>query len=178
MAFMRNVCLTAAVLLCASSASAQTATSGIGITIGYPASIGVLVNTSDAIAVRPELSFTTTSISPTSDVKSTSHSFTIGADALFYLHTYDRVRTYVAPHLDYSHASSSGPSSSDVSITNHGIGVAGSFGAQYTPTDRFGIFGEVGLGFTHSSLSSNTFGSGGTVNGWGTRAGVGVIFYP
>ena len=176
---MRNACIAAAILLCASSASAQQP-SGIGITMGYPGSIGVIFDTSDAIAVRPELSFGTTSISGPSSVKTTSHTFTIGADGLFYMHTYDHVRTYVAPHLDYSHSSNSINSGSDISGSNHSVGFAGSFGAQYTPTDRFGVYGEVGLGFTHSSLSgsSSGFSSGATANAWGTRAGVGVIFYP
>lgn len=174
---MRNVCIAAAVLLCASSASAQQPSS-IGITMGFPASVGVIFNTSDAIAVRPELSFGTSSISGTGAAKTTSHTFTIGADALFYMHTYDHVRTYVAPHVDYSHHSNSTASTSDISATDHAVGFAGSYGAQYTPTDRFGIYGEVGLGFSHSSLSSNAFGSGVTSNTWGTRAGVGVIFYP
>ena len=175
--FMRSLCSAAALVVCASSVYAQ-GPSAIGITMGYPASVGVIWNTSDAIAIRPELSLGGQSVSPSGAVKTTSHSITIGADALFYMHTYDHLRTYVAPHLDYSHASNTISSDSGTTATNHSIGAAGSFGAQYSLSDRFGVFGEVGLGFTHSSLSGSAFGAGGTANAWGTRAGVGVIFYP
>lgn len=167
---------------CASGAQAQTRTpSPIGITMGYPASVGVLWNVSDAIALRPSLSFEGESANESSVLTSRSRNLTFGVDALVYLRKYDHLRTYFAPHLDYSHGSdTTQPTAAQlptVTATSSAVGVAGSFGAQYALTDHFGLFGEAGFGFSHSSISSSQP-VGGSGNAWGTRAGVGVIFWP
>ena len=161
----------------------------VGITMGYPASLGVLWHVNKKVAIRPEISFATSSNETTSSVQTIptvtieTDSWVIGtgASALFYLREYDHLRTYVAPRITYSHTSTDGSSSGLTTIvstqtTNTWSG-AGLFGAQYMLGDRFSLFGEVGFGFSHSDskISLSTSSSSGT--SWGTRAGVGVVFY-
>jgi hypothetical protein len=44
---------------------------------------------------------------------------------------------------------------------------------------RFGVFGEIGFGCSRLKADAlSTFVSETTGHGWGTRAGVGVLFYP
>src|SRR3954463_7334541 len=87
----------------------------VGITMGFPASIGVIFHVTDSIAVRPEFAFNHTSTESTS-FTSTSWTYGTGVSALFYLHAFDRVRPYVSPRFAYTR----GDASSDV------IGVSGS----------------------------------------------------
>lgn len=163
----------------------------VGITMGFPTAIGVIIHATDKVAVRPDFSFSTsTSEGPTT---SSSDGWAVGAgvSALFYVATHDHLRTYVSPRLSYSKFSSTSTSSISTpattftsTATNSAWGGAGSFGAQYAPTPKFSVFGEVGFGYSHQSGRS-TISSGLGVpptevkgHGWGTRAGVGVVFYP
>ena len=105
---------------------------------------------------------------------------------MFYLKKYDNVRTYVSPRVSYTRSSSTVSVSSptqgtlpDFKSTSTTTGGAGVFGAQYSPSSRFSVFGELGLAFSHrrsgSSLVTQTVSKG---NAFGTTAGVGVVFYP
>jgi hypothetical protein len=155
----------------------------VGITMGYPASIGIIWHATERVAIRPELSFSHTSNESESAIGSSegsSTSFGLGVSAVLYLRKWDRLQTYVSPRYTYSRtrseteASVLGDGSKSETDTHN---IAGYFGAQYSPHERFSIFGEVGLGVAHSS--------GGIVGGFSeahstttsTRTGVGVIFY-
>jgi hypothetical protein len=164
-------------------ASAQDAGQA-GITMGYPASIGLLYHVTDRVAVRPEFSVsrnTGSSSSPIITTISSGWSLGVGASALFYLSERDRVRPYVSPRFTYTRSSSTVDSSGSLpppsGATTHGdaYSAAGSFGAQYTPNRRFAVFGDVGFGYTHTTLKTG----GGALdsNSWGTRTGAGVVFY-
>ena len=157
----------------------------VGITMGYPASIGVLWRVSETLAIRPELSFAggDSDASGTSFVSETNGwALGTGVSALFYLHKYDSLRTYVVPRFTYSRTSNTSTSSSftnsETTTTSTNTGLSGSFGSQYSLGDRFGVFGEVGFGFNHSSGKSSTSPVKVSGNNWSTRTGVGVIFFP
>ena len=98
---------------------------------------------------------------------------------------YDNVRTYVSPQFSYQHTSTtttppSGQGSLPViTSTGHATGGAGAFGAQYTPTPHFSVYGEFGLAVQHNEATFSA-GASSTSKGttWGTIAGIGVIFYP
>lgn len=165
-----------------------------GITMGYPASIGIIWHASDKVAIRPEFSISgsNTKSEPAQSFSSTSDgwAYGLGASALLYLHTYDHLRTYFSPRFTYSHGMTTGESSGlsgtttittvSTKTTTTSSGAVGSFGAQYALGDKFAVFGEVGFGFSHSSTtaSSSALSQKLTGNSWGTRTGVGVIFYP
>ena len=154
-----------------------------GVTMGFPASIGVIVHTTDTVALRPEFSFSkNTTEGPTS---ADGWAVGTGVSALFYVASHDHVRTYVSPRITYSKISTTAASTfSSFTTTSTIWGGAGSFGAQYSPTPKFGLFGEVGLAYSrqtvHPGVPSFPGVSSPDVKGnqWGTRAGVGVIFYP
>jgi hypothetical protein len=172
----------------------------VGVTMGYPASFGVLWHASKKVAIRPEISFagssseSTTSIAgqtlPSINSEGDGWAIGTGVSALFYLRTYEHLRTYFSPRFTYAYTSNSTssnlPSATGGTIsgkqTGKGAAGIGSFGAQYMLGDRFSVFGEVGFGFSHTTSSSSattaTTGSTGSSNSWGTRAGVGVVFYP
>jgi hypothetical protein len=175
----------------------------VGVTMGYPASFGVLWHASKKVAIRPEISFAGSSTESTTSLPSSQTSLPsissegdgwsigTGVSALFYLRTYEHLRTYVSPRFTYAYTSvstsSNVPNATGALIsgkqTGKGASGTGSFGAQYMLGDRFSVFGEVGFGFSHSTSSSSSSSTTSTAtkgssNAWGTRAGVGVVFYP
>jgi hypothetical protein len=149
----------------------------IGITLGYPAAVGVLWPVSDAVAIRPDFRISGSSTDPAG-----TSSWTLGAgvSALLYMRAVENVRPYFSPRIDYQRSS--------LEITALGIeqsrasdawGVAGSFGAEYRPNRKLGVFGEAGFGYSRLKTAPlSTFTVETVGHGWGTRAGVGVIFYP
>jgi hypothetical protein len=166
----------ACALLAASSAGAQEA-GQVGVSMGFPTSVGLLVHVTDGVAVRPEVTFQHSSTERAlseDDASSTSVSF--GATGLFYVGEWDNLRTYVGPRYLFSHSSfSSDDSAFDSSISAHSI--AGLFGAQYTPHRRFSVFGEVGLEYVSSSSENDFLDSSRDASSFGLHSAVGVVFY-
>lgn len=159
----------------------------VGLAMGFPVSIGLIWHPTERIALRPEFSISgisteqTITISPIqSDTESSLYN--IGISGLFYVSQSDNLRTYLSPRLAYGRLSSTienaltGPSDSTTKTTSF----SGSFGAQYALHRRFGVFGEVGLGYS-GSTSRSEVGIAGEVrvdaDAWSTRGGVGVILY-
>src|SRR5262245_14690443 len=102
----------------------------VGITMGYPASIGVLWHISDRVAVRPEFSFTVTDSSSESLINDEANFWSLGTgvSVLFYSSLTDNLRTYVAPRFSYSRTSGG---SNNTDSTADIYTFAGMFGAQY-----------------------------------------------
>jgi len=158
----------------------------VGITMGYPAALGVLWHVSDKVAIRPELTFGGTSTTTTSssfDNEGNGWTVGTGVSAIFYLGSpADKLRTYVAPRFTYAHMSStvklSSVTNSSTTTTGNGVGGFGLFGAQYAVGDRFTVFGEVAFGLTHSSTTSSLLPTKGSGNSWGIHSGAGIVFYP
>jgi hypothetical protein len=175
------------------AASAQDA-GKVGVSMGYP-SIGLIWHASEKVAIRPELSFGGSSTDGSSGPSFTSNSDSwavgTGVSALFYLGTHDRLKTYVSPRYTYGSTSSESTTSGLTGITgvtgtaitsntskttSNAHAVSGSFGADYRLSDKFSAFGEIGFGVSWAKTTSSLTSSKGT--SWGTRTGVGVIFYP
>jgi hypothetical protein len=177
--------VTIAVMACGTAQAQEPGK--IGITMAYPASVGVIWDASKAIAIRPMITFGGTS-SNGSGLTSQSSNWNVGVNlsALVYVKKYDNVRTYVSPGYRYSHSSASLTPSTTIqgSVSNidtsvNGNGASGTFGAEYAPGSRVRIYGEVGFAFTHmTSSSSSTAALKISGNSWGTIAGVGFVFYP
>jgi hypothetical protein len=197
MGIHRQLALVAALLVCASGTAAaqggSQAAGKVGLTTGFPAGIGIQWHLSDKVAIRPEITFSTSSTeTATNSFESEGDSWTISThiSALFYLSTDDRLRTYVSPRFTWSHASSTnqlssallnpitGVTTSESTTTGDGYGLAGSFGAQYGLGDRFVVFGELGLSYAHATTKLSTIPTKSTTNGFGTRAAGGIVFYP
>lgn len=100
----------------------------------------------------------------------------------------DNLRTYFSPRFAYGRTQTdsdpSSPSSSSESRANS-YQFAGSFGAQYSLSRRFSVYGEAGLAYSSNdstfTSSASLFGvaTTGKITGhtFGTRAGVGVVVY-
>ena len=167
--------LAGGVLLTATAAAAQERPN-VGITIGYPAAVGVLWHATDSVAIRPDFRFSGSSSEPGGV---DGWTFATGVTALFYAPAAENVRTYIAPRLDYQRNSTTVSALGlEQTRTSNAWGISGSFGAEYTPNRRFGVFGEIGLSYSRLKTEAVASLSEGTSHGWGTRAGVGVIFYP
>jgi len=152
-----------------------------GITMGYPASIGLLWHLSDRVAIRPEFSFTNSDSSSASIVSADSRFWSLGTgvSALFYSAAHDNLRTYVSPRFSYTRTHGD---SNITTTTATSYSVAGMFGAQYSLGRRFGVFGEIGVGYARQTGSTATELVGLTrvashSDSIGTRSGVGVVLY-
>jgi hypothetical protein len=165
-----------AFVLCACGIAAGQDTGKVGVTMGFPGSIGVIWQAADRVAIRPEFSFSRNTTEGTIDT--TSWTLGTGVSGLFYVAKYDRVRTYVSPRYTYTRAGATAQLSSLADTTVTGWSATGSFGAQYSPSAKFGMFGEVGYGYSRQTTSPGIGSVDLTGKNSGTRAGVGVIFYP
>jgi hypothetical protein len=169
--------------LACGTASAQGA-GKTGVTMGFPASIGIVWHASDKVAIRPELSVAGSSSEGSGSSfsgQSDNVNFVTGVSVLFHLRTYDHLKTYFSPRFTYGRSSSDSTTSAVTTSTSETTatttGGSGSFGAQYELSDKFSVFGELGFGYSRTKVTSSTSTSTNTGNTWSSRSGVGVIFY-
>lgn len=196
----------AMVLSVGANALAQDA-GQIGVTLGYPAAVGVIWHVTDNVAVRPEISFSTASaeipaINPgfslpglSADLGETSSTtVTAGVSGLFYFGKWDKLRAYVSPRYTYSRLTAESGSTISTDARNSVYTVTGSFGAHYQLHRRFAVFGETGFGYNHSHTTSTSLLRLPVIpvgpvlppvsqsvetnsHSWAIRTGAGVIFY-
>jgi hypothetical protein len=187
---MKRIIFLLAALSCSIPATAQEP-GQVGLSIGFPGSIGVVWHASDSLAIRPDFSFNHTSSesgSPAS-LNTSSWSYGFGVSALFYVgKVHDNVRAYLAPRFGYVRTNAdTEPTSYTVSSGSHSNSYVytGSAGVQYSPVRRFSVYGEAGIQY---SDSASTFEANTTVpdviargkstsSSFGTRAGVGIVWY-
>jgi hypothetical protein len=191
---MRGLALaTMMAVVMAAPAAAQDAGS-VGLTMGYPAAVGVVWHVSERIALRPDVTLSTSTTESTSTTDSifvpqvstttsTSWSTAVGLSALLYLNSTDQLRFYVAPRAAYLRTSididDDQPLASAFDNTSTGFVAAGAFGVQYNAHERFAIFGELGAQYTSQSSTSEflTSRTRGEVRTAGLRSAVGVTLY-
>jgi hypothetical protein len=165
----------------ATAAKAQDA-GRVGLTTGYPATVGVLWHISENIAIRPEFSFASnrsSSESPLIDATTDFSSLGTEVSVLLFSPLRDNLKLYVAPRFAYSRTS--GTSDVTESTTNN-YSIGGVFGGHYSLGRRFAVFGEAGFQYSHleSSVTSSvspalqTTSTGDAV---GTRTAIGVVLY-
>jgi hypothetical protein len=182
----------------------------VGLTMGYPSSVGVIWNVSERVAVRPEVGlsrmtgdatgFDAAGQAPISTNDSTGVG--VGISGLIYVGRWDALRAYVSPRVSYVRTSASASTSSSSSYSDSlssSYLTSGSFGAQYSLGRHFGLFGEIGVGYSTTttaltstlstgiivlvggipSLSTTTrlVTSSAHASSLATRSGVGVIFF-
>lgn len=83
----------------------------VGLTMGFPTSAGFIWHATDGIAVRPEITFlqitSKAELTPPSEsTETTQRSVGVGASVLWYVGSFDDVRTYVSPRIVYNRATS------------------------------------------------------------------------
>jgi hypothetical protein len=173
----------------------------IGLSMGYPGSIGLVWHVSDAVAVRPDFQFRGTSIG--ADYDETTTTVGVGISGLVYVAKRDALHLYVAPRFAYTRTTVELPAAvyTDLSFsiitpgtpvpratvptlktTSSTKTIAGSFGAQYAVHKRFSVFGEAGFSYSTldttypSTLALITVPYDGP-HTWGTQTAAGVIVY-
>jgi hypothetical protein len=204
---MRIPVLVSVVTVCTLTAHAAHAQDPprIGLTMGYPAAIGVLWQVAERVAVRPEVTAAKSSsetlsgsIGATTPRASPSNNWQIGAgvSALFYVSRADALRMYVAPRFAYLKTSTSTDLASASVLSafdSAAYTTGGSFGGQYALGRRFALFGEVGVRYTSTTSKATTsesvtiaFDAGPSVftagsethtHVFGTFSGAGVILF-
>jgi hypothetical protein len=148
----------------------------VGLSMGYPASVGVVWHVADRVAIRPEISLVQSSTDTTAITTVTfatslgvqtqttraqfvTDSTTVGTgvSALFYVWKREALSAFVTPRYAYNRGTSTTTGGgigtpTENTATNHFI--SGSFGAQYALGRRFSVFGEIGLGYTRSRVDN------------------------
>jgi hypothetical protein len=174
----------------------------LGLTMGYPTAIGVVWHATDGVGLRADVNVQKTSseleaglIGSAGDVD--TNSFGFGVAGLFYLGKRDNVSTYFSPRLGYTRTTSSQevdqivipvipvdlfplplPIPREIRNESSGFSMSGSFGAQYAPTRRFSVFGEVGVNYATQHSESSSFAAAEAEGStFGIRSVVGVILY-
>ena len=178
MRIRRFLTLCSALTVCAPVLAGAQDTSKVGITMGYPGSVGLLWYVTDSVAIRPAITFSHSSNDGVPGSQGSSFGLDLGA--LLYVKKYDNVRTYISPRFSYTHTSTTLTSSGipPLEATSNSTGGAGTFGAQFLASPRFSVYGEAGLSFAHrTSETKSVFPSSSKGTTWGTVAGVGIVFY-
>jgi len=164
---MKRVFMALALVFATARAAGAQDQPKVGLTMGYPGSVGVIWQAADRVALRPEFTFSggsSESSSSSSDVLLASSGVSetpsetwqkgVGLSALFYVTRQDRLRTYVTPRFAYSTTSSSAHLSGSLATSDfesQSYTTSGAFGVQYSLARHFGIFGEVGLSYTSTN---------------------------
>ena len=153
----------------------------VGLSMGYPASVGVVWHISDRLAIRPEISLIQSSTDTTAittitfttplgiQTQSTRAEFTTdsttvgtGVSALFYVWKREALSAFVTPRYAYNRGTSTttgGGTGTPTEGTAKNHVISGSFGAQCALGPRFSVFGEIGLGYTRSRVDNVPTGS-------------------
>jgi hypothetical protein len=150
-----------------STASAQIRPA---LVIGGAGPVGFLWE-AGGVAVRPDLSFNTTTSTGFAGGTTVSVQFTIGLSAILYLREWDGLRAYGMGRLAYGRTNNVTP---PAKLYTADLG----FGTQYALTKRFAIFGEVGPRFfevDQGALSATTNPTKSQT--WSINHRLGLLFY-
>jgi hypothetical protein len=166
------------------SAFAQTE-KRVGLVMGYPTTVGVQWQVSDRFALRADGGFSfgeteqiTVSLSLNgvtgggSTTESRHRTASLGVSGLFTVSRSDQLRLYLAPraawnvvHTSFTTEDSGStfpggvtrpPTTRSSSLTTNGLGLDGSFGANYRMSDRFAVFGEAGISLISPSAGGSS----------------------
>ena len=156
----------------------------VGMTFGFPASVGILWHATEKVAVRPEIGFSWNT-SESGLFESDSTTLITGISALFYVAKWDDLSAYVSPRYTYNRASSESAIATTLPVIDPNqervIGshlFSGSFGAQYWFGSRFSAFGEFGLAYGWSKSEIDSFlATDLESRSLGTRTAAGFVFY-
>ena len=170
------VWLFVALLFVPSAASAQES-GDVGVFMGYP-SLGFVWHVSEKVAIRPEVSFSSTSTEFESSLSGTgtAHTWNVKVAPAVLLPQRRRSTADVCGAAVHLHALRRGEQQHPERFPSNTYGFAGFFGARYSLNDRFSIFGELGVGYTHVT-TRDLIRTANSADNWGTRTGVGVILY-
>ncbi len=186
--------LLVALALCVSAVAvcpaAAQPTRRVGVTMGYPAGIGVLWHVTDGLALRPDVVLTRGTTDTTTSgfggvsttTSQTDWTVSAGLSALIRLRDIDRLRIYAAPRVAYLRAETSTDGASGlgaIESTTDGVVASGALGVQYGLGDRVAVYGESGVQYLRQSFESGfgTSSSKATLTQVGVRSAIGLVVY-
>jgi hypothetical protein len=170
-----SVC--ALVLCSAIPAAAQSGT--VGVTAAS-SGVGVQIQAGNRLALRPEFTFLHATTEPSSStgllVDTSTTNLGMAINVPVYMMKQDRFATYISPRFEANRTSGSTGSMDEPSSTTKAV--AASFGGEYRASDRFMIFGELGLEYAWHDRKSDSLATTIKFRGTGTRTAVGIgIFF-
>jgi hypothetical protein len=175
------VLLVLVVLVVFARPSSAQGTPRVGLTMAVPGAVGLIWHATDALAIRPDLTFSQSASDSGASLTTSSTSVGVGVSALFYVRTWDNLRAYLSPRFGYKRSSVTYAGSSPLSPSSDAYSGSGAVGAEYLLHRRFAVFAETGFAYTHSDFTGTTSSPGLSLDSsshtWGTRAGVGAILY-
>jgi hypothetical protein len=159
---------------------------GLGFKVGSSQSLGVTWHLSKTFALRPGAIFRWATINR-SDVRSVlarepEKELSVGGSfsGLFYLGTNEKLSIYVGPEFEYLRTENNARVSSQPSPIEENVNeFAGKalFGLQYPFSQKFSIYGEVGLRFSFEKKRNSLAGQTETKAVAASNSGLGFIFY-
>jgi hypothetical protein len=133
--------------------------------VGFPTVTGIDWEISDRLALRPDVSFSISSLtSGDGAVSQQSRVLTVGLGIAIYVKRWDALRLYGIPRV--AHVLNRSSSTTTTTST-----ASGSLGVQYPLVPRLSIFAEAGATYTHlrtPSLSTNALAN---------RSAIGAILF-
>lgn len=164
----------------------------VGLTMGYPAGVGLLWHVTEAVALRPDMSVTRSTVDTTttqtllgSTVQAaettTEWNTSAGVSVLVTLHDTERLRLYAVPRIAWFRSDRSNDGANAVAIDSDydGLQASGGVGAHYGLGDRVAVFGELGVQYVRQTVSSR-FGTSeirSRTTTTGVRSAVGLVLY-
>ena len=180
----RVVCACVLSILALPTLAAAQERGQVGVTMGYPAAIGLQWQITDRFAVRPDINFSFAHVETESDFfdatsESSGRNIVFGLAGIWYTRPAgENFRPYLSPRVAFIHTSSDDDDDEDA-LTDSSWAASGSFGLQYSPINRLSIFGEAGIAYSRQERGIDTVLGNVSTTGttWSTRTAVGVIFY-
>lgn len=130
--------------------------------------IGVIWHITDNITFMPGFRLSHNwGHSNLTDFDSSSNSVQVYMNLRFYLSEWNKVRFYLSPKYQYSWVRTETESEYSTSTSLHSHGVVGAWGAQYAISDRVGIYGDIGFGYSRGTSSFTITNTVSTEGSWG-----------
>jgi Outer membrane protein beta-barrel domain len=170
-------------VMCTPRVAAAQDDRNFGLVASTGSLVGVEWRVSDRLALRPAIGFSVTDTDDDDVSESSASVVTFDLAVPLTVGRWNDLLAYLAPRVGLGRSATeitTGGSGLTVQSTGTIYTFGGSFGAQYTWADRFAVFGETGLTYSHTSseLELVVFPTNDReINSFGTRSAVGVVFY-
>jgi hypothetical protein len=169
-----GVLAAALIVIGAQAARAQEAGT-VGLVMTSGSSVGLTIQATDAIALRPTISISRSTSPGFADGERTTTAWSPGASLLLFVKSWDATRLYVSPQWVHNRATSNEAGTGELKATSNTFNAM--LGVQHALGARFAVFGEVGGSRSSSESTSQGVSLGGKNTNWSSRSTIGGIFF-
>jgi hypothetical protein len=174
-----GTCAAAAIVLTAitTAPAAAQEPGSTGLVMGSGSTIGLSIKAGSSVTVRPSVAFvrSTSENGGLADGDRTTTGWAPGVSVLFQVKSWDATKLYISPQWTYTRSTSSDDGENETKSTGHSL--AAMLGAQHNLSNRFAVFGEVGLGRTSTDATYFEGTVGNKSTAWTTRSTIGAILF-